>query len=53
MIPDLGNYAVEVTSAYVFSISLLITISALSLFRSRRIRAQLLKVEASIEHNNV
>ncbi|MDE0968549.1 MAG: heme exporter protein CcmD [Octadecabacter sp.] len=53
MIPDLGIYAVEVTSAYVLSISLLITILVLSLLRARKIRAQLLKVEASRLLNNV
>ncbi len=53
MIPDLGNYAAEVTSAYVLSIFLLITISTLSFYRGRKIRAQLLKIEASMALNNV
>lgn len=53
MIPDLGNYAVEVMSAYVLSILLLVAIVAVSLRRGRKVRGQLVKVEARKESANV
>lgn len=46
MIPDLGNYGVEVLSAYGVSIVLLMGIIALSFRHSRKVRAQLADVEA-------
>lgn len=46
MMPDLGTYAVEVLSAYGVSIVLLVVIVAMSIARSRRVRAQLDEVEA-------
>ncbi len=39
--PDLGTYAVEVMSAYVVSIVLLIAVVALSVAQSRRARRAL------------
>jgi heme exporter protein D len=53
MIPDLGNYAVEVMAAYGLSILLLVGIVMVSLRRGRKIRAQLVKVEARRERANV
>lgn len=47
MIPDLGKYAAEVLTAYGVSIALLIGIIAMSVRRSRKVAAQLAKVEAS------
>ena len=43
--PDLGNYAVEVISAYVVSIALILIIVGLSWRRYTRIRAALEEVE--------
>ena len=46
MTPDLGNYATEVLTAYALSVVLLVGMVALSLRRSRKVRAQLAEVEA-------
>lgn len=43
--PDLGNYAVEVTAAYIVSIALLALIVGLSWRRYTRVRAALEEVE--------
>ena len=43
--PDLGNYAVEVLSAYAVSILLLVAIIGLSWRRYAKMRAALEKVE--------
>ena len=45
MMPDLGKYAVAVLSAYAVSIVLLVAIVALSLWRGRRVRAEMEDVE--------
>ncbi len=44
--PDLGKYADTVLSAYAVSIVLILGILIVSLLRSRRIKAELEKVEA-------
>lgn len=44
--PDLGKYADAVLSAYAVSITLLVAIVAISLWRGRRVRAQMRDVEA-------
>ena len=41
MMPDLGKYASVVLSAYAVSILLLVAIVALSLWRGRRVRAEM------------
>ncbi|MFQ1700618.1 heme exporter protein CcmD [Loktanella agnita] len=43
--PDLGNYAVEVLSAYAVSIALLAVLIGLSWRRYMRVRAALARVE--------
>lgn len=43
--PDLGNYAVEVTAAYIVSIALLALIVGVSWRRYARVRAALEEVE--------
>ncbi len=45
MIPDLGNYAAEVLSAYGVSLFLLAAISGLSWRRFRRVRAEMERAE--------
>lgn len=45
MIPDLGDYAVEVLSAYGGSLLLLGALVALSVMRWRRVKRQLEEVE--------
>ncbi|MEL6565790.1 MAG: heme exporter protein CcmD [Pseudomonadota bacterium] len=45
MMPDLGKYADAVLSAYAVSIVLLVAIVALSLWRGRRVRAEMEDVE--------
>ncbi|MEO0745562.1 MAG: heme exporter protein CcmD [Pseudomonadota bacterium] len=41
MMPDLGKYADAVLSAYAVSIALLVAIVVLSLWRGRRVRAEM------------
>ncbi|WP_299614082.1 heme exporter protein CcmD [uncultured Tateyamaria sp.] len=43
--PDLGKYADAVLSAYAVSIVLLVAIVALSLWRGRKVRAEMENVE--------
>ncbi|WP_299376279.1 heme exporter protein CcmD [uncultured Tateyamaria sp.] len=45
MMPDLGKYADAVLSAYAVSIVLLVAIVALSLWRGRKVRAEMDAVE--------
>ncbi len=45
MMPDLGKYADAVLSAYAVSIVLLVAIVVLSLWRGRRVRAEMDAVE--------
>lgn len=51
MMPDLGKYGDTVLSAYTASIVLLILLVALSLWRGRRVRTELSKVEQRIARN--
>ncbi|WP_299733205.1 heme exporter protein CcmD [uncultured Tateyamaria sp.] len=51
MIPDLGKYADAVLSAYAVSIALLVGIVALSLWRGRRVRAQMVEAEKRAGRN--
>ena len=44
--PDLGKYADAVLSAYAVSIALILGVLVLTLWRSRRVRAELEKLEA-------
>lgn len=46
MMPDLGNYATSVLSAYGVGIVLLVALVAMSLFRSARVKAELDAIEA-------
>ena len=49
--PDLGKYADAVLSAYAASIVLLLAIVVLTLWRGRRVRAEMERVEARIHRN--
>ncbi len=53
MMPDLGQFATPVLASYAVSIALLVALIALSLRRSRRVRAQLADVEARKERRDV
>ncbi|MEL6463341.1 MAG: heme exporter protein CcmD [Pseudomonadota bacterium] len=43
--PDLGKYADAVLSAYAVSVALLVAIVALTLWRGRKVRAEMENVE--------
>ncbi|MEO0401372.1 MAG: heme exporter protein CcmD [Pseudomonadota bacterium] len=43
--PDLGKYADAVLSAYAVSITLLVAVVAVSLWRGRKVRAEMQQVE--------
>lgn len=45
MMPDLGKYSDTVLSAYAASILLLVALVGLSLWRGRKVRAALRKIE--------
>ncbi len=45
MMPDLGKYAQAVLSSYAVSISLLVILVAMTLWRGRRARRALLDIE--------
>ncbi len=45
MMPDLGKYAETVLSAYGVSIVLILALVGLSLWRGRRIRAEMERIE--------
>lgn len=49
--PDLGKYADTVMSAYAASLVLLIGIVVLSLWRGRRVRAQMEQIEERSKHD--
>lgn len=46
MMPDLGKYADTVLSAYGVSLTLLVALVGLTLWRGARVKAQLAEVEA-------
>ena len=52
MMPDLGKYADAVLSAYATSILLLAVLVALTLWRGRRIRAEMARVEERVARNS-
>jgi heme exporter protein D len=49
--PDLGKYADTVLTAYAASIALLVVLVALSLWKGRRVRAEMEAVEARMRKN--
>jgi len=49
--PDLGKYGDTVMSAYAASILLLLVLVALSVWRGRKVRAEMDKVEARVKRN--
>ncbi|MFC3615911.1 heme exporter protein CcmD [Lutimaribacter marinistellae] len=51
MMPDLGKYADTVLSAYAASLVLLVAIVVLSIWRGRRVRAEMERVEARMSRN--
>ena len=51
MMPDLGKYADTVMSAYIISILLLVALVAFTLWRGRRVRAEMEKVEKRMTRN--
>ncbi|MEY8838671.1 heme exporter protein CcmD [Cribrihabitans sp. XS_ASV171] len=46
--PDLGKYADTVISAYVVSLLLLVVIVVLSVWRGRKVRTEMERVEARV-----
>jgi len=53
MMPDLGDFAVEVLAAYGVSIVLLVWLTVVSIRRARKLRRQLAEVEARKERADV
>lgn len=51
MLPDLGKYADAVLSAYAVSILLLVVLVVMSIWRGRKVRAEMEEVEARIRRN--
>lgn len=51
MMPDLGKYADTVLSAYAASIVLLVLLVVFSLWRGRRVRAEMEQLEARTRRN--
>lgn len=49
--PDLGKYGETVLSAYAASIVLLLALVALTLWRGRKVRAEMEQVEGRIKRN--
>jgi heme exporter protein D len=49
--PDLGKYADTVLSAYGVSIALLVLLVVVSLWRGRKVRAEMARVEDRIKRN--
>lgn len=49
MMPELGKYAVAVLSSYAVSLGLILALVALTLWRARRVRADLEKVEERVK----
>ena len=50
MMPDLGKYAGAVLSSYAVSLGLIVLLVVLSVWRSRRVRAELQKVEERVKN---
>lgn len=51
MMPDLGKYADTVLSAYAVSILLLALLVAVSIWRGRKVRAEMEKLEARMRRD--
>lgn len=51
MMPDLGKYADTVMSAYAASTILLLVLVGLTLWRGRKVRAELAKIETRMSRN--
>ncbi len=51
MMPDLGKYAETVISAYVASLLLLVLLVLLSVWRGRKVRAEMAALEKRISRN--
>ncbi|EPX76262.1 heme exporter protein CcmD [Salipiger mucosus] len=50
MTPDLGKYAFAVLGSYVVSLVLIAAVIVLSLVRSRRVRAELKRIEERLRN---
>lgn len=50
MMPELGKYAGAVLSSYAVSLGLIVALVALSVWRARRVRAELEKVEERVKN---
>lgn len=48
--PDLGKYTDTVLSAYGLTLFLLVALVGLSLWRARRVKAQLAEIEERVKH---
>ena len=51
MMPDLGKYGDTVLAAYAASLVFLVLLVALSLWRGRRVRAEMKEVEDRVSRN--
>ncbi len=51
MMPDLGKYAFAVLSSYGVALGLIGVLVALSVARSRKVRAELAKIEERVQRN--
>ncbi|AWI83269.1 heme exporter protein CcmD [Alloyangia pacifica] len=51
MMPDLGKYAFAVLASYGVSLALISALVAVSLRRSRRVRAELEKIEQRVKRH--
>ncbi|MBB94537.1 MAG: heme exporter protein CcmD [Rhodobacteraceae bacterium] len=49
--PDLGKYADTVLSAYAVSVAVLIALVALTIWRGRKVRAEMHRVEERMRRN--
>ncbi len=50
MMPDLGQYTGAVLSSYTVSLGLIVALVVFSVWRSRRVRAELQKVEERVKN---
>ena len=50
MMPELGKYAGAVLSSYAVSLALIMALVAFSVWRSRRVRAELQKIEERVKN---
>lgn len=50
MMPDLGKYAGAVLSSYAVSLALIVALVAVSIWRARRVRAELKRIEERIKN---